>query len=116
MTTEPLHSISITPGPWKVCSANDNNCQCGLIWSTTADCVVATSVSRDNENITCGEGVDREQANRNGRAVAAVPDLLDLVASAYRALHRGQDGETDAELCERINDTMCNHFGNDWTA
>lgn len=112
----PVHAVVITPGPWQVCGASDKNCPCGLIWSTAADCVVATSVSRDNESVTCGEGVDREQANRNGLAIASVPELLELVARSYRALHREEweDGETESELSDRINDVMCNHFGNDW--
>lgn len=43
-------------------------------------------------------------------------ELAELVLRCYRALHRGEweEGETDAELSDRINDVMSNHFGSDW--
>ncbi len=52
----------------------------------------------------------------DARLIAAAPELLSLVARAYRALHRGQweDGETDDELAERIHNVMMNHFGKNW--
>lgn len=99
--TAPVHGIAITPGPW--------------YFGKYADRVTATENSDGRDSICHVYATNQRD---NATAIAAVPELLNLVACAYRALHRGQweAGETDAELCKRINDTMCDHFGNDWCA
>ena len=116
----PVHGIVVTPGPWFVELRNCSIGCCGDMGHINAQYDGDTKPGRRIAVVDGGNAVWLREGESEGNrtAIAAVPDLLELVARAYLALHRGQweDGETDAELCERINDTMCSHFGNNWCA
>lgn len=100
--TAPVDAIVHTPGPWR------------------ADFFLVTQADGRNLEI-CHTGIigrnkPSVQAEADAKLIAAAPELLDLVTRSYRALHRGgwEEGETAAELGNRINDVMSNHFGDDW--
>ena len=101
--TVPVHGIVITPGPWEVVGD----------WGGFSVRLPEMRPSGAQVVARCDRLANREH---DATAIAALPDLLNLVARSYRALHRGEweDGETESELCDRINDVMCDHFGNDW--
>lgn len=61
--------------------------------------------------------------NINGLAIIKgsktmdVGKALDLIHRTYNALHKGhwEDGESESELCESINDYMSGIFGLGWS-
>ena len=109
-----------TPGPWKLCGANEGLCPCHLIWSKKADCVVAHTVGVKDEYITEGEGISDEKeicANAalivaavnacfainpdNPMAVAeALPEIVSALAEALAGLD--QLGCADGDLGNTI--------------
>lgn len=78
--TAPVQPIVHTPGPWRPCGAADKKCQCRMIWSESADCVVGVAIMSQDESYTCGEGIaDPEIAARNQWLMAAAPEMLDAI-------------------------------------
>lgn len=61
-------------GPWRACSCG----KCGLIWEAEGEYVIAHAVSREDETITLGEGVNRDSQmfRANMALAAAAPTLL----------------------------------------
>ena len=84
-----------TPGPWRALHARDSqnpNCQCGQVWSVTADVPVCSVVS------SCDEFISPD---------AAFVDNIRLIAKApamYKELRRLQEvvGEEDAKIIEQL--------------
>ena len=87
--------MSHTPGPWKECGHERKPCQCGQIWSETADAPVAKvergewgdryPAIRVDENTGKAEAymefasygsIPEEFADANTWLIAAAPDLL----------------------------------------
>jgi len=88
--------MSHTPGPWKECGHERKPCQCGQVWSETADVPVAKvergewgdryPAIRVDENTGKAEAymefasygtIPEEFADANTWLIAAAPDLLD---------------------------------------
>ena len=71
-----------TPGPWRAC--HNGKCQCHMVWSIPADCVVAVAVSAEHEALTGGEGITNSgMLEANTRLIAAAP----LLAEALQGVH-----------------------------
>lgn len=64
-----------------------------------------------------GEHVEWSEPTNGTYDPSEIAELKLLVLRCYKALHRGgwQDGESDAELSEAINDKMSELFGVNWT-
>lgn len=63
-----------TPGPWRYCGQEREQCPCGQVWSVASDFQVATVHLLNEENDT---EIDRDQQKANTRLIAAAPDLLE---------------------------------------
>lgn len=67
-----------TPGPWQACKEGD--CQCGMIWDVTGNCLVAVAqgetehLKLDQSGPDCTPPDDAQKAN--ARLIAAAPGLL----------------------------------------
>lgn len=72
-----------TPGPWRMCGKDRGGCVCGMVFSETADCPVATATFRDDE---IGEYMTVDQMKVNARLIAAAPDLLAAAIAAWRVI------------------------------
>jgi len=102
-----------TPGPWKTCGANKDQCRCCQIWSVTADLPVAIAsigkIGDDYPSIRFADGdspgtigakveaymeqityweVPEEQAFANARLIAAAPELLAAGREALSLLEK----------------------------
>ena len=100
-----------TPGPWGIEQTTNR----GYVGPLSADGKLKHVVTY----IGTGEQLSPEslaERQANLQLLAAAPDMLSLVVRCYRALHRDEweDGETESELTERINDIMHNNFGEAW--
>ena len=67
-----------TPGPYRLCQANDGKCSCGLIWSIPADRIICR-IYVDHDDM--GSDVPPEQRFANGRLMAASFCLLEACQS-----------------------------------
>lgn len=65
-----------TPLPWRRCSANSNNCPCGLVWSETADCCLLQVLKDNGADGQEGFGGTNADADLATAAVNALPELL----------------------------------------
>lgn len=81
-------SRGYVPGPWRQCGARGGECKCGLIWSVSADCIVAT-VNQPPDGDKQWEGPTREGAAATARLIAAAPDLLAACEEAIDYLPEG---------------------------
>ncbi len=83
---------SHTPGPWSACGHDRGGCQCCMVWSIPADCVVAVALTAKDKQYTGGEGIGQlEIAQANARLIAAAPELL---AACEEAIGDANDGES----------------------
>ena len=79
-----------TPGPWRACGEDKGGCQCGMVWSTSVDVIVAVAVTAADEAYTCGAGItDPAEQIANARLIAAAPDLLAACEAMYLWLQLG---------------------------
>lgn len=69
-----------TPGPWRKCHANNDECPCGLIWDNTGQFVLAsvTSSCKEHESSNLQEGLIRGSLEylANVSLIAAAPEML----------------------------------------
>lgn len=97
-----------TPGPWKVSRRFD-------VYQDIGYAAGGTYIGTTRGNKPLPASVQRVD-EANAKLIAAAPDMKELLVRCYNAIHRQQwqDGETESELSERINDLMDQHFGMDW--
>lgn len=108
-----------TPGPWIACGEDRGGCECGHVWSVTADAPVATvergvwgdcyPVIKDGSAVmeTVEYGVVPEpEAAANARLIAAAPDLLealvDTLDSYVSLVECGDCGSWDPEQEDHV--------------
>jgi hypothetical protein len=67
-----------TPGPWRECGHDRGGCACGVVWSESADVVVA-SAALQYEDVGATVPVSPEVIAANARLIAAAPTLLEAL-------------------------------------
>lgn len=94
-----LHALhaATTQGPWERCQANNGTCQCGLVWSSDLDAVVANCgsdplVAEEVPQIT------DEQMVANSAWIAAAHNAWPGVAARIATLE---------EFAQRVRDAHC---------
>ena len=71
-----------TPGPWRAC--HNGKCQCHMVWSIPADCVVAVAVSAEHEALTGGEGITNSgMLEANAKIIAAAPQMATALQGVF---------------------------------
>lgn len=67
--------IGFSPGPWRYCGQDRNQCKCCQVWSVKQDFQVATA-HQEHEEIGY---IPLEQAKTNARLIAAAPEMYDIL-------------------------------------
>jgi hypothetical protein len=77
--TEALRQLfrAASAGPWDACGAERGGCQCGLIWSKTADHLVLCARPHADDMATPSLEQSKANAILITAVVNALPDLLD---------------------------------------
>jgi len=71
-----------SPIPWKYCGCG----WCGLIWSLPQDCVIAATMTKDDESYTGGEGVSNEVRVANARFAVRCVNAHDALVEALAGI------------------------------
>ena len=84
MTDEELEAIerratSATAGPWRACGADRGGCQCGQVWSTADDVMLAKVVGENDDESRCSKETQFNNATFIASAITDVPNLVSEV-------------------------------------
>jgi hypothetical protein len=69
-----------TPGPWRYCGQDRNQCKCGQVWSVPSDFMICNSELVNEEN---GAEIPMEQMMANARLIANAPDMYAELKRLY---------------------------------
>lgn len=72
-----MSDVTHTPEPWTPCEANGGKCICGLIWSKSADVVVATTPDENCLHQEHGDtSIGKDVRLANARRICACVNAL----------------------------------------
>jgi hypothetical protein len=98
-----MNEIRHTPGPWMV---NRDAEYCGSRIDGPDGRAVAHATQRD-PHPTIGHGISQEQAEINGRLIAAAPDLLEALQYALPYLEACVPNPRNGVNADYSTDTNC---------
>lgn len=78
-----MQETKFTPGPWRYCGQDRDQCKCGRVWSIPSDFEVATCELKNEEN---GSEITMEQMMANARLIAAAPEMFEKLYKAAKLL------------------------------
>ena len=97
-------------------SPSGDECACG-VWVHARPATTAEFDRLRKETSTFNADVAASAIIKHGDAMGEIDKLKKLVVRCYRAIHRNewQDGETESELSDAINDQMHSLYGDGWS-